>query len=221
MNSLSTGVFSRNNEKDTISSGIFYGLLSLSLMWGLTLTAIIAYFTSKTGYIPTRASSIVLGLIFPVVGSMLAIKSDKATLSFLGYNMIVIPFGLILGPILNIYSSNIIQNAFGLTALITMFMGGLAALFPEFFASIGRALSVSIVCLFLVRMLSVFFPKFDLTIIDYFASGIFSLYIGYDMFRANHIAKTFDNAIDISVQLYLDIINLFITLLRIMGRNDD
>ncbi len=38
------------------------------------------------------------------------------------------------------------------------------------------------------------------------------------MYRANKMPKTIDNAIDICIDLYLDIINLFLYMLRIMGR---
>ena len=51
-----------------------------------------------------------------------------------------------------------------------------------------------------------------------FAAAIFSLYIGYDMYRAQRYPKTADNAVDCAVDIYLDIINLFLRLLRILGR---
>ena len=47
---------------------------------------------------------------------------------------------------------------------------------------------------------------------------IFSLYIGFDWSRAQVMSKTLDNAVDAAVQIYLDIINLFIRLLKIMGK---
>jgi len=65
-----------------------------------------------------------------------------------------------------------------------------------------------------------FIPALRLGIIDYIGAGLFSLYIGYDMYRANHVAKTLDNAIDISIDLYLDIVNLFLFVLRILGKKD-
>jgi len=58
-------------------------------------------------------------------------------------------------------------------------------------------------------------------IIDYISAGIFSLYIGYDMHRAHSIPKTLDNAIDVSLSLYLDIINLFLNLLSILQSDSD
>ncbi|MBT7579493.1 MAG: hypothetical protein HN633_12065, partial [Candidatus Marinimicrobia bacterium] len=48
--------------------------------------------------------------------------------------------------------------------------------------------------------------------------AIFCGYIGYDWGRANQIPKTLDNAVDSAAALYMDIINLFLRVLRILGR---
>ena len=54
---------------------------------------------------------------------------------------------------------------------------------------------------------------------EWIGTAIFSLFIGYDWARANTCAKTVKNAIDLSASLYLDIVNLFLRLLRMMSRN--
>lgn len=50
------------------------------------------------------------------------------------------------------------------------------------------------------------------------SSARYNLIIGYDWGRANRIPKTTDNAIDSAAAIYIDIINLFVRILRIMGR---
>ncbi len=54
--------------------------------------------------------------------------------------------------------------------------------------------------------------------IDWVVVLIFCGYIGYDWGRANQIPKTLDNAVDSAAALYMDIINLFLRILRILGR---
>ena len=56
---------------------------------------------------------------------------------------------------------------------------------------------------------------------DWIAAGLFSLYIGYDVYRSQQFAKTVDNAVDCALDIYLDIANLFIRLLSIMGKKRD
>jgi FtsH-binding integral membrane protein len=71
-----------------------------------------------------------------------------------------------------------------------------------------------------VRIGGLFVPELNnIGIIDYIAAGIFSLYIGYDMYRASVIERNIDNAVDVALSLYLDIINLFLEILKILGKN--
>lgn len=216
---ISTGVFERTG-RDSISAQAFYGALAASLVWGLAATAVISHLVAQSGYMPGLLEMIILGLVIPIVGIFMSVKSGNPIISFIGYNMIVVPFGIILGPVLNQYSPNVIRNAFMITTVITFTMGLLGTVYPAFFARLGAALMLSLFCLLLVRIAQIFIPALDLTVIDYIGAGIFSLYIGYDMYRANHVAKTIDNAIDVSVDLYLDIINLFLHILRILGKKD-
>ena len=76
--------------------------------------------------------------------------------------------------------------------------------------------------LVVVRLIAIFVPTLNsFGIIDYIAAGIFSLYIGYDMFRATEATRSVGSALKISVSLYLDIINLFTSLLSILGNDND
>ena len=55
-------------------------------------------------------------------------------------------------------------------------------------------------------------------IIDWIVVVIFCGYVGVDWGRANQIPKTVDNAVDSAAALYMDIINLFLRIVRILGR---
>ncbi|MDR2540729.1 MAG: Bax inhibitor-1 family protein [Candidatus Peribacteria bacterium] len=214
---VSTGVFDRCGN-DTVSANAFYAIMTIVLCEGLGITAFFAHYAIQIGFMPSWWSFIGLGLIVPILGIILSIKSENPILSFIGYNMVAIPFGFLLGPVVQQYSPSVVQNAFVVTAGITFLMGLAGTLFPNFFRQIGGFLFVSLFGLLVVRIVQIFVPALDLTVIDYIAAGIFSLYIGYDMYRANTMTKTVDNAVDICVDLYLDIINLFINILKIMGK---
>jgi len=123
--------------------------------------------------------------------------------------------------LLNIYSAGLIAKAFGMTALITFLMGFLGIAYPDAFKNMGGLLFFALGGLIIVRIMQIFIPALAaLTIVDYIGAGIFSLYIAYDMYRASKVPRTLDNAVDISVSLYLDIINLFVTLLQIYANED-
>ena len=57
--------------------------------------------------------------------------------------------------------------------------------------------------------------------VDWVVAGLFSLYIGYDVWRSQQFPKTVDNAVDCALDIYLDLANLFIRLLSILAKRDD
>lgn len=220
---ISTGVFNANAiSTSTISDRTFYFVLGIMVMIGLAVTAFCASYASFIHYRPGTIEFLILGLGLPIAGSLIAAKSDNPVISFLGYMMITAPFGFILGPVVDMYSSGTLVRAAEATLLITFMMTLLSVTYPRLFAGLGGVLFSCLCGLLVLRLLQMFIPALAaMGIIDWFAAGLFSLYIGYDMYRASVIGKTVDNAIDVAVQLYLDIINLFLVLLRIFGRSDD
>lgn len=217
---LSTGVFEREGQ-DTLSDRAFYFVLGLCIIWGLGATAYIASVVAKSGYQPDITAILVLGLAIPIAGICIAIFSSNPLISFVGYNMVCVPFGIILAPVLNHYAPNVIQNAFMATCCVTVIMMCLSTMYPAFFAQLGGILFSVLIGLIIVRFMQVFIPGMrGFGWIDWISAALFSLYIGYDWYRASEVPRTLDNAVDIAVSLYLDIVNLFLTLLQIYGERD-
>jgi len=216
---ISTGVFERK-AAHTMSERVFFALIGGILLYGLGLTSYLARWAVENGIYLTGFSFFLVGLGIPFLGIMIGIKSDNPLISFIGYNLVVIPFGIVLGPVLSVYSPNVINKALLGTFSATAFMSILAFVHPGIFKNLGRALFFSLMGLVVVRFLQIFIPALRLGIIDWLAAGIFTLYIGYDLYRAQRVSRNLDNAVDFALQIYLDIINLFLTLLRIFGRED-
>jgi len=226
---FSTWVFNRL-WIDTTSSRKFYIVIALVLARWFIWTAFMANRAIQINFIPDTLFTILLWLVVPFIWIFIAIKSKNPFISFLWYNFIIVPFGILLWPVVNQYSPDIVRNAFFMTAFTSIVMGILATINPNFFSKIWTTLFMSLIALVLIRILQIFIPSLNIAIldkfipslnlglIDYIWATIFSLYIWYDMYRANKMPKTIDNAIDICIDLYLDIINLFLYMLRIMGR---
>ena len=218
MDSLSNGVFERNGG-DQLDTRVFYCMLGLVLLWGLGLTAGIAHHMAQTDWVPSLVTLIFAGLVIPILGILLSIKSDNAFVSFLGYNMIVVPFGFILAPVCRGFDPNIIQNAFFITACVAGTMMVVSTMLPNLFENLGGVLLVSLFGLLAANFLRLLFPELgDFTVIDWIGALVFSLYVGYDWYRAGEVPKTLDNAVDVAVALYLDIVNLFLYILRILAK---
>lgn len=217
MKKFKTGVFGRNSLS-IISERSFMGSIGAFIGYGLIVTYIMAAFFAPA--IPSLGFLIGVGLVIPLIGCFIAMN-DNLPISFIGYNMIVLPIGLCLGPIANGIDPTIVQDAALITSIITGLMMFAGYTYPNLFKNLGGVLFYSLLGLVIVRVLQMFIPALaGLTIIDYIAAGIFSVYIGYDMYRASTVGRTYTNALHIAVSLYLDIINLFLTLVSIFSDND-
>ena len=57
--------------------------------------------------------------------------------------------------------------------------------------------------------------------ISWIAAIVFSLYIAYDVYESQEYPPTMDNAIDSALDIYLDIANLFLRILQLLGNKSD
>lgn len=212
-----------SSGRDTLSRRSFYFALGCILTWGFFATHLVSQETAT--WQPSIVVFLVVGLVVPIIGIVLSHFSSNPVLSFIGFNLVVVPFGAILGPVLAHYElvqPGVVTQAALVTAAVTAVMGVSGLLFPQFYERIGGALFMALLCLVVVRVVQIFVPALqNLGFVEYLAAGLFALYIGYDMYRASEIPATLDNAVDVAVSLYLDIINLLLTLLRIFGSSSD
>ncbi|MBO7709254.1 MAG: US12 family protein, partial [Lachnospiraceae bacterium] len=90
-----------------------------------------------------------------------------------------------------------------------------------FFLSIGRVLIFALIGSIVIELIGGLLLHLPLGIMDYVVVVIFAGYIGYDWARAQAYPKTLDNAIDSAADIYVDIINIFIRILSIIGKKDN
>ncbi len=152
------------------------------------------------------------------IGIMIFTKSDSPAISFIGYNLVVIPFGFIINLVVSRYEPELVMSAIKVTGMVTLVMMLFGTLFPAFFRKIYGALTIALIAVIIVELVAIFIFKTHPEILDWAVVIIFCGYIGYDWGRANSIPCTVDNAVDSAAALYMDIINLFLRILRIMGR---
>lgn len=218
-------VFDRTESAsaDEISRTTFNLIMGAVLFWGFAINGIICCFFSDMilGLLTTAGAKMILIIGYLVLafgGVYINVKSDKPAISFLGYNMVVVPMGIVLVVILANYQLDVISSAFFATAIMCAAMVALSSFFPSFFMKLGPALFAGIIIGIIAQIACMFLLPSMVGIFDWIFVVIFGGYIGYDWSRSQKVAANTDNAIDCACALYIDIINLFIRLLRIMGR---
>ncbi len=211
-------------QRDEISPQTYNMIIGGVLLYGFIVNMIMVSCLGDFAASMNPIAFTIAYFVMALTGGFMVHKSDNPVISFIGYNLIVIPMGLCLTIIINAYLSagyeSTIITAFLITAVVTLVMMGLGAMFPTFFLSIGRTLFVSLLITVIAEII-LYFVGIQLGIIDYVVVLIFCGYVGYDWAKANVQTKTVDNAIDSASELYVDIVNLFVRILRILARAND
>lgn len=214
-------VFRRQGQlTDRLISPAAYNLvIGLTLLWGLLCNWWMVGNIS-TEWIRNINPWVFFGGYFAscLLGVSLFARSSNPLVSFAGYNLVVAPFGLVVNLAVARYDPTLVQEAIRITALVTLGMMILGTLFPAFFRRIASALTVALLLVIVVELVEIFVFRVHHGILDWIVVLIFCGYIGYDWGRANRIPKTLDNAVDSAAALYMDIINLFLRILQILGR---
>lgn len=205
------------NSKDTIEVVQYNKIIGGMLLYGFLLN-ILLIFVAREFFMSINPIIFLIGyFVLAIGGSIIVNWSDNPALSFLGYNMICIPIGAVLAICIPSYPTESIVSAVVVTALVTLSMIILSIKFKDFFSKLGTVLIVTLIISFVIELIATLFG-YGGNIFNWLFVIIFSLYIGYDWYRAQEQPKTVDNAVDVAVSLYLDIINLFIRLLEILSK---
>ena len=209
-------------DDEIISTRLYNLVMRAVVLYGLVANAIISSFGDKIALNLNPLVIIIGYFVLSIVGMIISRKSNNAFISFLGYNLVCLPLGLVISISIYAYggiSSQPVQMAFIYTIAITVIMVLAAVAFPNFFAKIGKALFIGLISIAIVGIVTIFVQGMGY-IYSIAVAALFSLYIGYDFYRSQQFAKTVDNAVDCALDIYLDIVNLFLALLRIFGNRD-
>lgn len=207
-----------NSAGPQLSDSIYNLIIGLTLCWGFLVNAIMVRSIPAETIAAVHPIAFIIGYFASCFfGIYLYSKSNNPVVSFLGYNFVVVPFGLIINLVVARYDPELVYEAIRITGVVTFMMMVLGSLFPVFFQRIHTALGFALITVIIVELVESFVFGIHHGMIDWVVVLIFCGYIGYDWGRANAIPKTVDNAIDSAAALYIDIINLFLRILRILG----
>lgn len=207
-----------------LSDRAYNALIGFTLLCGLVINALmtVAMPASIFNLIASNYLAFIIAFLVAAIGSVFVIhRSDNPVISFIGFIVLSVAFGLIVAVTVTLYTAASVQRAFIMTAGVTGLMILAAVAFPNVFLGLGRALFVALVAVLIVEVLTLLITGTNPAIFDWAFVGIFSLYIAYDWQRAQVYPHTADNAIDSAADLYVDIVNLFIRILAIVGEARD
>lgn len=208
-------LFEEPVEKDTLSISAYNFCIGMFLIYGFLINAVECYVFSKIGmpvfdwWVGALVYLVCIGL-----GSFFVREKAGALSTFVGYNFFVVPVGFSVSLAVSSAALADISEAAALTAVITftMMLGG--SMFPKFFLGLGRMLFLALISFLIAEIGAILIFGSLSNIWNIVAVFIFALYIGFDWAVALVKPKTVKSAIRVALELYLDIINIFLSLLR-------
>ena len=196
-----------------LSRSTYNHIIGMLLIYGIVLNMFMCWnFTD----VFLQMNLYVVGIgyfVLASVGILMSVWSDNPFISFIGYNLVVAPIGVILSILVSDMPHESIMNVCLITGCVTACMTMLSSAIPNIFLSIGKVLGVCLSIVIFIELIMIFVGKIHSNWWDLLVALLFCLYIGYDWAAAQEDEPTLDNAVDAAVGLYLDIINLFIRLL--------
>lgn len=144
---------------------------------------------------------------------------ENLSLGMIGYTVFTLTFGFTTSMVLSMYSLDTITAAFTATAGIMVIFGAAGIAFPRFFERLMPICALGLLAVIVVEFaLMLFGVQQSLT--DIAVIVLFCGFIGYDVHRASTAVPTLSNAVWYAIELYLDIINVFLRLLQLFGRRE-
>jgi modulator of FtsH protease len=196
-----------------------YWLLALSLV----PTVLGAWVGVSTGIMASMGTGMSL-IVFLVgaFGLMFAIEKTKhsstGVLMLLAFTFFM---GLMLSRLLAVIlgfanGSSLIMTAFGGTAVVFLAMASLATVIKRDLSNMGKFLFVGAILLLVAGIVNVFLQSSALMLtLSVVAIGLFSAFMLYDIKRIIDGGET--NYITATLAIYLDIYNVFQSLLALLG----
>lgn len=213
----------RMYAEETMGKRAYLLVLTLLVGGGLALAT---YIGSLTYSMQSNFWWVLVYLATAIPGIYMSAKSDNWMVSFVGYLLVIIPSGAIIGPYTALYKPESVLQMALIAAGVSFAIGAAGVLYPKSVEHWSGFFMTGLLILIFGDIARMFMVSMGVTptslgFWDWLGVVLFCGLIFYDMNRAMRLPKTMDNAVDSAVALYLDVINLFIRLLASGGQRKD
>jgi len=198
-----------------------YGILSAQLLFTTVVAAAcmmiepLKAFIQHSQWLVMLSAIASFGLIFALM-----VKSREVPTNFILLGCFTFCESILVGTVVTFYDKSVVIEAFVLTAGVTVALTMYTLQSKRDFSSWGAALFSVLWILILTSFMQIFFFQSELVDRAMAVAGavLFSLFIIFDTHMIMHKVSP-EEYIHASINLYLDIINLFLHILRILGES--
>ena len=179
---LESNVFNRTEVTSTVVPASLYNLtIGIVLCWGFFVNWLLVKHVDTQALLQINFIVFILAYFASCfIGVLIYNRSDNPFISFIGYNFVVVPFGLIVNIVVSQYDPHLVVEAIKVTGFVTGGMMLLGTLFPAFFQKIAGALAIALIVVIIVELVQLYIFKIHQNWIDWAVAAIFCGYIGVD-----------------------------------------
>ncbi len=211
-------------ERDVTATGVAVNKVLRNTYIMLSLTLLFSALMSGIAVMQNAAPVNTWLFLLVIIGFPFALNATRNSPIALVLTFIYTGFiGWSIGPILNFYIESysngpqLIMMALGSTGLIFLLLSAISMNPAKDYSGWGRFIMVGVIVAFVASLLNIFL--FKLPVLQLAISVIFSFISGaYIMYETNAIVRGGErNYIIATVVLYVSLVNIFLTLLQILG----
>ncbi|MBU2644197.1 Bax inhibitor-1 family protein [bacterium] len=197
-----------------------YGLLSISVL----MAAGASWMTMQNeAFLRVVYNNYILFIVLEFAAIFFAMWArKKETMGLVALFSFTILTGVTTAPVLLVYSGSTVTQALLLTGLIFAGLSFYTIVSKRDFSFMGGMLTTGLIVLVVGGLLNMFIFKSSGISFLYSAAGVF-LFSGFIIYDTFNILKRYptDEYISATLSLYLDILNLFLMLLHLLGGSRD
>lgn len=208
------------NRHGELSIRAYNVIIGLILLWGLVINILMCKFCTDMFMSWNFTAVVIVSIIVAIVGIMMSALSSNTFISFIGYNLVVLPVGVISSIVLTGFDQISIMNALVTTSIVTITMIVLASIIPNVFLSTEKVLFACLTGVLICEFIFILIGFFALSLWNFGIALMFCCYIGYDWAKAQTKKYTLYNAVYSVVDLYLNIIILFWRILSVRSKSN-
>ena len=172
---------------ELIDEKMYNIILCGTVLYGIIVNFILCVTVGNAAKYMDPFVFLILYFVLCFGGIWLSAKSKNPAVSFLGYNMIVIPIGLAISTCVELmskaYGSEVVVEAFLITMCVTLAMTAFAIFFPDKCASFGYLLLPCLIGLLIAEIVMLILGISNIAF-AWIGAILFSLYIAYDVYRS-------------------------------------
>lgn len=218
-------VWADRGNTHELSASAFNLIVTVTTCYGLTVFAIASAVTYRMSLRSVLNGWILLGFLAGAFAGCIASSLADPLLSCVGLTMMAGSLGGISGPVFGQYHSTSMMEIASATVVATLCFGAAGVVYPRSLENWGGLLCTGLFGMLAVQLTGMLLPRGSAPhealrlAIDWSGLALFSAYILYDFNRARYVNRNTRNAVKIGVSVFLDMINVFVELLDLLGKS--